>query len=360
MLKSIDILIGFSVIMLAVSMSVTLIIQWVLSVSGMRGKKLVVGIIHLLRQIDPVLLTPERAAELADTILRHPMLAAAPGKMAEVVQREDLVKTILTVAAAAVTAKPAAAGAGGSVTTTTPQPARTPSDAEQALITALSNAGIPNPGATLDSIRIVSMRMEAARPELATHVREAIAVIEQAESQFVARLNGGFDQTMERVSHSFANYSRLWAIAISVFLAFLLQLDSFRLLNRLAMDDTLRNSLVQQASAAAPATGSQQPPAAAPATANQQPLDQATKENLQQLRQLATDSLITWPNSWGGWKEQMARSSIFGLLLTAALLSLGAPFWFNVLGDLLKLRPMLASKEDAQRNERETTQPPAG
>ena len=56
----------------------------------------------------------------------------------------------------------------------------------------------------------------------------------------------------------------------------------------------------------------------------------------------------------------MARSSIFGLLLTAALLSLGAPFWFNVLGDLLKLRPMLASKEDAQRNERETTQPPAG
>ena len=354
MLKSIDILIGFSVIMLAVSMSVTLIIQWVLSVSGMRGKKLVVGIIHLLRQIDPVLLTPERAAELADTILRHPMLAAAPGKMAEVVQREDLVKTILTVAAAAVTAKPAAAGAGGSVTTTTAQPARTPSDAEQALITALSNAGIPNPGATLDSIRMVSMRMEAARPELATHVREAIAVIEQAESQFVARLNGGFDQTMERVSHSFANYSRLWAIAISVFLAFLLQLDSFRLLNRLAMDDTLRNSLVQQASAAAPATGSQRR-----RTANQA-LDQATKENLQQLRQLATDSLITWPNSWGGWKEQMARSSIFGLLLTAALLSLGAPFWFNVLGDLLKLRPMLASKEDAQRNERETTQPPAG
>ena len=348
MLKSIDILIGFSVIMLAVSMSVTLIIQWVLSVSGMRGKKLVVGVIHLLRQIDPVLLTPERAAELADTILRHPMLAAAPGKMAEVVQREDLVKTILTVAAAAVTAKPAAAGAGGSVTTTTPQPAHTPSDAEQALITALSNAGIPNPGATLDSIRIVSMRMEAARPELATHVREAIAVIEQAESQFVARLNGGFDQTMERVSHSFANYSRLWAIAISVFLAFLLQLDSFRLLNRLAMDDALRNSLVQQAVAAAPAP------------ANQQPLDAATQANLQQLRQLATDSLITWPSSWGGWQEQMARSSIFGLLLTAALLSLGAPFWFNVLGDLLKLRPMLASKEDAQRNARETTQAPAG
>jgi hypothetical protein len=349
MLKSIDILIGFSVIMLAVSMSVTLIIQWILNLSGMRGKKLLVGVMHLLRQIDPALLTPEYAAELAETILKHPMLASGPGKMAEVVQREDLIKTILAVAAAAVTAKPAAAGAGTAVTTTTPAaPARTPTDAEQALITALSNAGIPNPGSTLDSIRMASMKMEAARPELATHVREAIAVIQQAESQFVARLNSGFDQTMERVSHSFANHSRLWAIGISVFLAFLLQLDSFRLLNRLAMDDNLRNSLVQQAEGAAPVSP------------NQPPLDAATQENLKQLRELATDTLITWPSGWKSWNQEMGRSSIFGLLLTAGLLSLGAPFWFNVLGDLLKLRPMLASKEDAQRKDRETTQPAAG
>jgi hypothetical protein len=347
MLKSIDILIGFSVIMLAVSMSVTLIIQWILNLSGTRGKKLLVGVIHLLRQIDPNVLTPECAAELAETILKHPMLAAAPGKMAEVVQREDLIKTILAVAAAAVTAKPAAAGAGTSVTITSQAPSRAPSDAEQALITALSNAGISNPGATLDSIRMASMKMEAARPELATHVREAIAVIQQAESQFVARLNGAFDQTMERVSHSFANHSRIWAVIISLFLALLLQLDSFRLVDRLAMDDNLRNSLVQQAQASAPA-----PP--------NQALDPATQENLTQLRQLATDSLITWPTGWDRWKQEMGRSSIFGLLLTAGLLSLGAPFWFNVLGDLLKLRPMLASREDAQRKDRETNQPASG
>ncbi len=305
MLKSIDILIGFSVIMLAVSMSVTLIIQWILNLSGMRGKKLLVGVIHLLRQIDPALLTPERAAELAETILKHPMLAAAPGKMAEVVQREDLIKTILAVAAAAVTAKPAAAGAGGASTTTTvPAPSRTPSDAEQALITALANAGIPNPGATLDSIRMASMKMEAARPELATHVRETLAVIQQAESQFVARLNGAFDQTMERVSHSFANHSRLWAIGISVFLAFLLQLDSFRLLNRLAMDDNLRNSLVQQAEGAAPVP---QPAASTP----------PPRRICKQLRELATDTLITWPSGWdsvesGDGALQHFRAAAYG------------------------------------------------
>jgi hypothetical protein len=347
MLKSLDILIGFSVIMLVVSMSVTLIIQWILNLLGMRGKKLVQGVIALLKQIDPDLLTTERATELAGRILGHPMLAAEPGKLAEVVQREDLVKTILAVAAGAAAAQTAAAGAGATVTTTAEAPARTPSDAERALVQALAKAGIPNPAATLDAVRMASMRMEAEKPELATHVREAIAVIQQAESQFVARLNGTFDQTMERVSHSFSRYSRIWAIGISLVLALVLQLDSFRMMNRLALDDTLRTALVQQAQAVAP------PAAGSP------PLDETTRQNLVQLRQLATDSLITWPTDWESWKQEMARSSIFGLLLTAALLSLGAPFWFNALGDLLKLRPMLASTEDAQRNQRETSQPSA-
>ncbi len=349
MLKSLDILIGFSVIMLVVSMSVTLIIQWILNLLGMRGQKLLQGVVALLRQIDPDLLTTERATELAKTILGHPMLAAEPGKLAEVVQREDLVKTILAVAANAAAAQPAAAAAGAGATgTSTPAPVPpAPSDAGQALVQALAKAGIPDPAATLDAIRMASMRMEAAKPELATHVREAIAVIQQAESQFVARLNGTFDQTMERVSHSFTRYSRIWAIGISLVLAFVLQLDSFRLVNRLALDNTLRTALVQQAEAVTP------PAPGAP------PLDETTRQNLAQLRQLATDSLITWPSDWATWKEDMARSSIFGLLLTAALLSLGAPFWFNALGDLLKLRPMLASTEDAQRNERETSQPAA-
>jgi hypothetical protein len=40
------------------------------------------------------------------------------------------------------------------------------------------------------------------------------------------------------------------------------------------------------------------------------------------------------------------------------LLSFGAPFWFNILGDLLKLRPAIASKEDQQRQDRESSQTP--
>ena len=59
------------------------------------------------------------------------------------------------------------------------------------------------------------------------------------------------------------------------------------------------------------------------------------------------------------WSTGWRRSSVFGVLLSAMLLSFGAPFWFNVLGDLLKLRPILAAKDDQQRQERESSHTPA-
>ena len=40
------------------------------------------------------------------------------------------------------------------------------------------------------------------------------------------------------------------------------------------------------------------------------------------------------------------------MLVTALLLSLGAPFWYSALGRLLQLRSVLASKDDKQRSER--------
>jgi len=75
MLKSLDILIGFSVVMLAMSMSVTLIIQWILHLSEMRGKKLLEGVAELLRHIDPDLVTAETAKQIANRVLTHPMIA---------------------------------------------------------------------------------------------------------------------------------------------------------------------------------------------------------------------------------------------------------------------------------------------
>ena len=69
MLKSVDILIGFSVIMLVVSMSVTLIIQWIMHFLGMRGKELLKGL--------SLTVTPSEASALSVTMLGSARTATA-------------------------------------------------------------------------------------------------------------------------------------------------------------------------------------------------------------------------------------------------------------------------------------------
>jgi len=53
----------------------------------------------------------------------------------------------------------------------------------------------------------------------------------------------------------------------------------------------------------------------------------------------------------------MLRQSWLGLLVTWMLLSLGAPFWYDALKDLLKLRSTLAKKEEDDRKDRAQENP---
>ena len=55
-----------------------------------------------------------------------------------------------------------------------------------------------------------------------------------------------------------------------------------------------------------------------------------------------------WPNSpWLGYREHF-----LGMLISAALLSLGAPFWYNSLKDLLSLRGALSKAISSEKGER--------
>ena len=160
-------------------------------------------------------------------------------------------------------------------------------------------------------------------------------------------------------------------------MAVILQLDAVAIVNRLAMDDNLRNSLVEKAQMMPPPEQASQQatpsePAPTPQTAQNtdalSPEERAriaalakqTKTNLDDLQQLATSKLFVLPGSPADWIGHWGHTNIFGVVLSALLLSLGAPFWFDALQKLLKLRPMLASKDDAQRQERLSQQPAPG
>jgi len=64
-----------------------------------------------------------------------------------------------------------------------------------------------------------------------------------------------------------------------------------------------------------------------------------------------------WMRGWReffGWKEFFwpnGRKNLIGILLTAGLLSLGAPFWYNMLKSVTNLRSVVATKQDEQKKE---------
>ena len=53
------------------------------------------------------------------------------------------------------------------------------------------------------------------------------------------------------------------------------------------------------------------------------------------------------------WSGNGLHPNSMGVLLSAILLSFGAPFWYDALKNLLQLRSILAQKDDEQRAKRQ-------
>jgi hypothetical protein len=393
MLQALDVLIGFTLVMLILSMAVTMITQYISgTLLNMRGTALRQGICRLLALMDEGLKLPD-AWRITDHILRNPLIGGArllrPGHdLATVVHREELTRLIIDFAIPDDAEKAAAQDVSGEksllgmlrtavdfvVTGGKPEKARRwrrerKNALRVALNASLKRNGIPDPQATLKKVRDELLKLEKERPELSNSARLNMALLQHAESEYLSKFNSWFDQSVDRVSNLFTK--RVWIVTAvaSLVLAFAVQLDSIRLMNRLSVDDDLRNQLV----AAALKEPENRDTDLAPGRA----APQTTKDLVQQINDVGygdldrlgivsvPDSLDAWLKSWEKPKPANPGETappdrrlpfFFGILLSAALLSLGAPFWYSALANLLKLRSMVARKEEEQRKERQTTQ----
>jgi hypothetical protein len=263
------------------------------------------------------------------------------------------------------------------------------SEATSAALNDLMKAnGISEPGQVLANVHSLALQLERANPELATNTRHSLALLQEANSQLVAKVNAWFDQTIDRVSDRFTGSARAITVVCSMLVAFALQLDTAALVNRLSVDDALRRTVVEkaielsqnpppavasQAGQPAGAEGANQtvgqavagPAAEGPGTRQPaEPVVKLTEEDRRNLAALTQAGLIDLPPNWQAWVARWSDTerpiSIPGILLTGMLLSLGAPFWYNALKNLTRLRSALAEKDDSQRQERQSTQAPAG
>ena len=132
-----------------------------------------------------------------------------------------------------------------------------------------------------------------------------------------AKVADWFDEGMERIGGWYKRNVKYWLLAIAAIVAIAANANTLHVVAVLWEDDALRTALAAQAEAAA---------------------------SLQDVSKIenAGDQLNTLPIGWTGGEDYASpwwwAHSIAGWLLTMAAISLGAPFWFDLLGKVARLR----------------------
>ena len=152
-------------------------------------------------------------------------------------------------------------------------------------------------------------------------------------SKLEAEIGAWFDAAMERVSAWYKRRTQWVLLAIGIGVVGVTNADTIGIVESLSRDSALRSALVAQAEAAA--------------------------ENADSADTIKTDiaeiEALGIPLGWRkaalpeglGWLQKLA-----GLLLTAFALTLGAPFWFDLLKKAINIRSVGLNPQEAEEKRR--------
>jgi len=196
-------------------------------------------------------------------------------------------------------------------------------------------------------IRIVIDKLpESVKKSLsALAMRSQIKVdsVEQELSQFKKEIEIWFDRSMDRASGVYKRNAKGVAFLIGLILAFAANADTFHIVNRLSKDTPLRYAITQNAGQITSSCSS----------------SQGTQESTSQLdciRQEVNQTLdkISLPLGWStvnlsqqeeegkGWQLNgfsfAPLRRILGWMVSGLAISMGAPFWFELLGKIINVR----------------------
>ena len=149
-----------------------------------------------------------------------------------------------------------------------------------------------------------------------------------------------FDDAMDRLSGVYKRYLQTLSLVIGLLLAVGLNADTISVVNSLWSDATLRAGLVQIADKA---------------TDGRATLDNmsTSMSRLPAIEANLRPFPIGWPAIMGGADDGKGRGAmgwaakICGLLITALAISLGAPFWFDLLNKFMNIRTTGAKPDKA-------------
>lgn len=160
-------------------------------------------------------------------------------------------------------------------------------------------------------------------------------------------LEAWYDSAMDRVSGWYKYHTQWILFWIGLVLAAGLNADTIVIVQQLSSNATLRQSVVAAAQAAKSPSDSSKP-----ATISE------VKDQVQKIDELGIP--LGWKRSWPSTRQDWVtwlvsfRTGFPGFLLTAVAVSLGAPFWFDILNKIMVVRstvkPHEKSKEEGTKD----------
>jgi hypothetical protein len=311
-LRSLDTLIGFVTVLLVLSLAVTMLTQIVANLLRLRSRHLRDGVLDVFRQLGWGFV-----GDGAEILARKVVCSK------DAITREDLIETLLVLAQ------------------------KNPELKEK--ITSLTPGF--DPQALLAHVRRTALELSVERPDLAAAVVRSAAFARSPLAGLASEVFGVFDSTMDRVSAKFTAQSRKLVAIIGIAVALALPLDTFDLLKRLARSDSAREQAVALAQTFAENRSNIDPT----------PADPTPRDVRLAVAKLQAAEVIVVPSSRAEWLARWQQVNWAGVAVSALLLTLGGPFWFTVLKDLLRLRSAAASQESQDRAQRQaalTDSPP--
>lgn len=191
------------------------------------------------------------------------------------------------------------------------------------------------------------VRNPPAGMTLPANLKAALRTFEESEPPSLARfqqdIEGWYNSSMDRVAGWYKRRSQWIILALGIIIAIAVNADAIRFATNLSRDSTLRQGIVAAAQAAA---GRQTSPG------DSGPLKEINND-LSSLEGVKlplgwTDDETKGANSAAGllsFLRVSLRTHGIGWILTAFAISLGAPFWFDLLKKFIGVRSTIKPEE---------------
>jgi hypothetical protein len=233
---------------------------------------------------------------------------------------------------------------------------------------AAGAAAVPGAAPALAAAAAVAPQPAAGAPKSLQPFRDAVALLQNeklrgallplvdAAADDVAKarenIEDWFDSAMDRVSGWYKRRVQWIVLGLGLVLAIASNADTIAIGNALSRDISMRNSLVAAAQEyAKPSTAPAQPSADGAESIeackrNQNAPECRVAKNLKQIERLGLP--VGWdrgdsrtvPDTFGGWLVKA-----IGLLLTGIAISMGAPWWFEMLNKMIVVRSTVKPRE---------------